>query len=281
MDFASIERLPRQLRKQLKTAERGLAPKDVHKLRRRAHRVQALAAIGPEPPRHLLRSVDAVRRSAGKVRDLDVIRTHALTLASEPSSDSLPRLLGRMVKLRARAAARLRKTLDRHGDRLRADLADYALQLAAAFPSPDTAASSAAPHRQGIQKLRRAVARLLRELSQGPEPGKDNLHNFRIKLKRLRTLAQFLPDPDTAWLACFSGVIAQIGAWHDWSHLGAVAHKTLDDIRDAPLLAQIDAAAASWLARAMTAARSLRKRPPAMAALPGVEIRPASHHRTA
>ena len=281
MDLASIERPLRQLRKQLKAVDRDLAPKDVHKLRTRAHRVQAIAAIGPEPPRHLLRCVDAIRKSAGKVRDLDAMRTHALTLAGESSPGSLPRLLRHMVKLRARAAAQLSKTLDRHGDRLRGDLADYAHRLAAAFPSPGAAASSAAPHRQNVQQLRRAVARLLREICLWPELGESNLHDLRIKLKRVCIFSQLLPDQDTAWLASLKGAITQIGEWHDWRHLATVAHETLDTVHDAPLLAKIDAAAASRLTHAIASARSLRKQPPAKAAPPRVEPCAASSHRAA
>ena len=281
MDLTPIERPLRQLRKQLKAVDRNFAPEDVHKLRMRAHRVLAIATIGPEPPRHLLPSVEAIRKAAGKVRDLDVIRDHALTLAGQSSATSLSRLLRRIGKLRTRAAARLDKTLHRHGGRLRRDLADYARQLAAAFPSPRATAAPAASHRQGMMKLRRAVAQLRREIAQRPEPGEANLHDLRIRLKRLRVLGRLLPDQDQARFASFSTVIAQIGEWHDWRHLATIAHKMLHTIRHAPLLAQIDAAAAPRLARAIAAARSLRTRPLAVSALPGAKIHPRHNHPAA
>ncbi len=258
MDSISIQRPIRQLRKQLKDFPRDPEPHQIHRLRTRIRQVQVTASIAPQFSRKWGKSLAAVRKAAGRIRDLDVLSQITQTLSPEPGSGSIERLQRRIRKDHKQASRSLEKALRGQSRQARKQLDEFARQLQSASASP-TVEEQAGPlaivaHRQ--------IAQLQEQIAQWPQPDEVNLHDLRKNIKTLRTLLQLMPDSNPAEIKSLGSVASRIGQWHDWQRLVALANKCLDDSRDSLLLGQIARKADLHLDRAIEAAHSLRVQHP-------------------
>src|SRR5438874_13230525 len=87
LDPKRVLKPTRKLRKLLKNMPKQPAPEQVHDLRTNTRRFEAiLAAISPDSTRKeksLLRELAAIRKRAGKVRDMDVLTDFAARITAD------------------------------------------------------------------------------------------------------------------------------------------------------------------------------------------------------
>jgi len=250
---AQIEKPLLKLRKLLKTISSSPAPDDVHALRTRTRRLEAtLTALGinhKKKSRRLLKLLTPVRKTAGKVRDMDVLIGHALTLSEHPGKQAVVLLVEHLSKMRVKYARKLHEQVSRRRPDLRGCLKDEVKlirkRLRASSPGLD---GQAAP---GI---------LITELSHWPGLDQNNLHLFRIRIKELRYMLQLGANPDGHLVDELSAVKDGIGEWHDWVELLKIAEKTLDAKKDQELLKTIERIGNEKLQVARTIANRLRGR---------------------
>jgi CHAD domain-containing protein len=264
MDLDQVEKPLRKLRKLLKSLPDNPPPEDVHKLRTRSRRIEAVAAalqpVGGKETKRLLKAIKPVRKAAGGVRDMDVLTGNLLHLEKNGSSDSLIRLIEHLGSARTTSAADLLATVARQRKTARRELKSYARLVESAAV--------------GKKPVRREVARALdsasgagttaddaiAELKDWPRLNAQNLHSFRLKVKALRYVLQTFPDPDTGFIDALGKVKDEIGNWHDWQQLLEIARAVLDRPEDRPFLAEIDGMARQKMAQALASANALRRR---------------------
>lgn len=255
--FDRAQKPLRQLRKLLKTPSAPPLPEDVHRLRTRSRQIEAITAALPSSAekltRRLLKSVKPLRKAAGRVRDMDVLADRVRSIPPELHGESIARLLEYLESSRKKHAAELVEALDRHRKQAREHLKQYAAQL-------EKRGASAALVHEAEEQVRSAAARCIGELADWPALNARNLHAFRLKVKELRTVLMLLSDADQLFVDALRTVKDQIGEWHDWFQLGAVASQALDALQHRALLALIRQNAKQKLTEALAAANALRTR---------------------
>lgn len=120
-----------RLRKFLKKKPNSPPPEKLHQIRSSARRLESsLAAMDIGKKRlkkRLERNLSALRKRLGKVRDMDVLTAHAISIASKASErECLVQLLEHLGAKRSEYTKRLRKAAKNYGPRLRNDLAKIA-----------------------------------------------------------------------------------------------------------------------------------------------------------
>src|SRR5690242_2075267 len=126
LDVERIEKPVRKLRKLLKKAPKNPTPDKVHDLRTNSRRLQtaveafALDSRGNE--RRLLKGLRRLRKRAGKIRDMDVLIGHALTVKPNGEQDCVVQLLEHLGAIRARQAKKLHDEMVQKGTPLRTRL---------------------------------------------------------------------------------------------------------------------------------------------------------------
>lgn len=249
----------RRLRKLLEEFPRDPSPEDVHELRTRARRLEAIVHAIPAgsdgETARLLKLAKPMRKAAGKVRDMDVLLAKLFALTEEPAGEGLPRLAEHLAALRSRHAERLVRVVRGRRKELRKRLKQYVDELERSG-SKGRLATLAAPQI------------LVTELEHWPRLDENNLHEFRIHAKELRYMLQLEPRGDGRCLAALGEAKDAAGEWHDWVELRAVAGSVLDAEADAEVLQQIESRARAMLRAGLTAANRLRKL--------GLEIRQAA-----
>jgi CHAD domain-containing protein len=262
MDSELWQKPLRQLRKQLKRLPDELTPEEIHRLRMHSRRVQSVLAViavpGSKSARQLIKSVDSFSRVCGRVRDLDVAQTNASVLQAFVPEGSLVKLCRRLGKQRKRAASRLAKLLERKGDSLRSALKMQTDRMDKKVSTGNRTAAALVPASGRPRQLRRLADSITQKLTVWPEPSNENLHTFRLQVKSLRSLNYYQSNADPILDHQLHCVALEIGSWHDWAYLAALAHELLNKEKDAELLAHVDGYLKDKLGDAQEAARSLR-----------------------
>ncbi|MDR3723763.1 MAG: CHAD domain-containing protein [Terracidiphilus sp.] len=263
MDAELWQKPLRQLRKQLKRLPDELTSEEIHRLRMHTRRVQSiLAAIATPRSKtsgQLIKSIESLSKTCGRVRDLDVAQTNASVLQAFVPESSLAKLCRRLGKQRKRAASRLVELLERKGDSLCSALKTQIGRMNKKVSAGNRTAVALVPASGRPRNLRRLAAKVAQELAACPEPSGENLHAFRLQVKSLRSLNYYLSAADPVRDHQLHCVALEIGSWHDWAHLAALAHELLNEEKDAELLAHVDGYVKDKLDDAQEAARSLRK----------------------
>jgi CHAD domain-containing protein len=261
LELGHVRKPLRQLRKSLKSLPSNPAMKEVHDLRTRARRVEAIvAALMPgndRRARRLLKTLKPVRKAAGKVRDMDVLASKALSLAGRGHDDSVARLLEHLQAMRVESAGQLLKTLARQRKDARHELKQFSRQIGRRFSAKNPRASAGTTCNQPHAG---AAISLMDELSRWPAFNAENLHAFRIKVKELRYVMQLAEDPDLKFMNALEKVKRQIGDWHDWQQLGEIAGNVLNRSKDRTALKKIQEIGTGKFNRALAAAYALRRR---------------------
>jgi CHAD domain-containing protein len=242
----------------LKDAASKPKPRTVHQLRSTIRRVETLLGseneASPRAAKKLQKQLDRVRKRAGKVRDTDVHRKALATLARRGDAAGRVEIEKALAKAREKQEKKLLRVLaDERDDGLVKRLRRVV----------GRAVGVAAPAAGSDDVLADVIERFERTLAETQPLGAGNLHEFRIRTKRLRYLAE------TAGSAHGERVVAAlkraqdaIGSWHDWLTLAERALRALDADRSAPILAAIHARVEAELAKAITVTaavgRSLR-----------------------
>jgi len=203
------------------------SPEEVHALRTQARRVEAvLDAVtldSGKQPKRLRHIMARVRKVAGGVRDMDVMIRYVLTLPKEESSGSVMRLVAQLAQKREKRARHLRDIIATHGKEARMLLKSY--------------------------------TRLI-------ELDSENLHGFRIRVKRLQYLLQISHLANRTATKTLAEVKDAIGDWHDWRGVRKVAEKVLDPKVDRAILNHVQVICDKRLRQALASASLLREQEP-------------------
>jgi CHAD domain-containing protein len=204
-------------------------PERVHKLRTGTRRVETLLKeLTPERSRNekkLLKLLGAIRKRAGKVRDLDVqlAALRSLKIPQQPRRKT--QLTQELIELRAEQENKLTKTLTKATvreirKRLRRTASDW---------TPEASRDPLAVAKQMLEPVANPKAPLT----------EDVLHRYRILGKRARYAAEFAPaSPEVErFMTQLKRVQDAVGHWHDWLTLTQTAAKRLGDVHESPLVA--------------------------------------------
>lgn len=269
-----VEKPLRDLRKALKKLSKDPQPDEIHELRTRARRVEAMAAAWTpgegKLSQQLIQSIKPLRNAAGAVRDMDVLTANVLKLPRGSGFGSLARLVENLGSARRAYSNALLREAGRRRKAACRNLEEYLRMVRTAFGSHKTASAEGASASPAEMALRSAAASLTRKLSRWAELDERNLHLFRIKVKELRSILQLFADSDPGFVEALGEANSRIGDWHDWQQFKEIAHQVLVLERDRPLLDRIDKTTRRRFDRALAAAHALRGRYLAMPLAVGV-----------
>ena len=259
----------RKLERDLEKLAAQQSNETVHRFRTSTRRLQILLEeLMPQRTRKqkkLLKILRAIRKQAGKVRDLDVqlAALRSLRISLEPRRKN--RLVQGLIELRAKHEKKLRKTLTKQGVR------EIHKQLTRASKEIDLESSSD-PATAAHQILSR-VAPLSKPLTE------DELHRCRLLVKRARYAAELAPESAAAteFITQLKRLQDILGNWHDWLTLTNTAAERLGSIHQSPLVAVLRNVTGGKLRNAVAAVAAS----PALQTGPKVVPALASHKREA
>jgi CHAD domain-containing protein len=260
----NAEKLHKSLRKLRKFAanlSKDAPPREIHKLRTNARKVEALFSAlsldSKKNERRLIKQLRRIRKRAGKVRDFDVLTGDLATVHVDDENDCKIRILEHLGCERRKQASKLRAFI---ADRR----ATLKIRLRKASATVDEALQTSEPHPASLATAE--ALRLSSELEMPKRLNKGNLHAYRLKVKQLRYLLELAPDRPK-FVEDLGKAKDAIGAWHDWEELIAIADKVLDHGSTCKLMRKLKEIANSKFAHALRVAEDLRrthlKAPPA------------------
>jgi CHAD domain-containing protein len=213
-----------KVRRSLSRMPKDPTPKQIHKLRTRMRRIEAvLDALGPVLPatRRLLREEKPFRRRLGNIRDMDVLTGLASSLKLDTEDEASIELLEHLGAERYRHTRKLRVSVRQDGQTFTRDLKRWAARLEKLVG--DEATPEARAESAGVIAAR-ALA-LSRQLNKYPRLSRSNLHEFRLQVKHLRYMLQMATDSETEFVSALGEAKDKIGEWHDWEQLTEVARE--------------------------------------------------------
>jgi len=236
--------------KELLRLSSGHSADAVHRFRTTTRRLQTLleqiVTADRRPHKKLLKMLNRVRKSAGKVRDIDaqLDALRSLKVPQEPRRKT--QLVHFLLDLRAQHEKRLRKLLKKDNVReIR-----KRLKRAAGLVQFDA----------GRDPL--AVAReLLAGVALPGGFGDENaLHRYRTVVKRARYAVEFAPkSPEsTQFLAQLRRLQDALGNWHDWLTLTHTATERFGGINESSLVAVLHNLTRGKLRNAVAAVAAAR-----------------------
>lgn len=242
----------RKLRKLLKSFPRDPTPGDIHHLRTQARRleanVHALFSDDDRRAQKLLKAVKPLRKTAGKVRDMDVLLGKTYALRIEPEQECMIKLAEHLAGMRRKHMQRLESTIARRNGKARRLLKRFMRRMTDGFD-----AMADRPDR---------IHDIAAELEHWPKLHAQNLHEFRIRAKELRYMLQLTAEEDRAAIDAFGRIKDTAGDWHDWVELEKIARKALNPETDRTLLKEIHNTMRDKLRIALTAANGVRRQGP-------------------
>jgi CHAD domain-containing protein len=257
--LAEVRKPVRQLRKSLKRFPPDPTVKDVHDLRTRARRVEAITGMlipgEKKTRRQLLKVLKPLCKAAGEVRDMDVLAAKARILAGPHRDGSPAELLQHLQATRIESSRKLAATVAERQQDAREKLKHFSLKIEKYFQAMSRDASA----KTGSGKLHTdAATRLMDELSHWPAFNIENLHAFRIKVKELRNTLQLAEGANQEFINALEGMKTKIGDWHDWQELGKLAGEVLDPGKHRAVLGEIEEIGSRKFKQALKAAHAVR-----------------------
>jgi CHAD domain-containing protein len=246
--------LSRDLSKFVGKLSEGVSEKGVHRLRTTIRRLETLANHAePEPGKKQQKALDelrALRKRAGKVRDLD-IQIGLLGLIGNGSASADRRVLTEALKKRRakqvdRLAAATKKL---GGSKLFSRLARITENLDTEQAAPATP----------LDHVHQELSQLATEYSSRQILKPARLHELRIKLKLLRYQSELAAEtPEQKNLVeKLKSVQDCIGEWHDWEMLAESAENQFGDRLSCALLVEIQSLLTAKYSAACSAATNL------------------------
>ena len=221
----------RKTEKELLRLSSGHRADAVHGFRTTTRRLQTLleqlVADNDRKHKKLLKMLNRIRKSAGKVRDIDaqLEALRSLKVHQEPRRKT--QLMQSLIELRTQHERKLRKLLKKQ------DIRDIRKRLRRAGDSVRLD-SSKDPLSVARQMLRTVP------VPKGPAD-EETLHRYWLVVKRARYAAEFAPkSPETnKFLAELKRMQDALGNWHDWLTLTHTAVERLGDVNQSSLVAVI------------------------------------------
>jgi len=221
----------RKTERELLRLSSGQPAETVHGFRTTVRRLQTLLEqLIPTRSRNqkkLLKMLNRIRKSAGKVRDIDVQlgALRSLKVPQEPRRKT--QLTQGLLELRAHHEAKLRKLLKK------SEIHELRKRLKRA--SKDVTFDSKRDPLAVAKQILSAVP-----LPSGPAEEKT-LHHYRIAVKRARYVAEFATRSAevTQFIAQLKRLQDALGHWHDWLTLTHTAVERLGDVTQSSLVAAL------------------------------------------
>ena len=255
LDFGNVRKPVRQLRKTLKRFAENPSTNEVHDLRTRARRLEALvgkvARLNKTSRKNLLKSLKPLRKAAGAVRDMDVLATNVRRLATHDNSAEL--LLAYLHDRRLESAEVLSKEVKDRRKKVRALLDAFQKKLQKQFETGHANAVVRKP-------LAETATELLDQLSSWPSFDAPNLHDYRIKVKKLQDVLKVTGGADPKFASALDNVKNSIGDWHDWQQLALIARQVLGKSKRRAALTELERVTRQKLQRALVSAQSIKTR---------------------
>lgn len=269
IDLKESRRAFDRLGRQFSRLRKKTSPDAVHKLRTASRRVEALLSeVVPQPDRNdrkLLELLAAIRRKAGKVRDLDVQMAALESLKIPGGNGDKTRLVEALTEERRKSEKKLSRSWDRKTEKeIRRRASRAASQL--------DRVKDAVPFALASKRL----AELGRSHFPLTERG---LHQYRIVGKRARYIAELdSSDPQARQLVeQLKSVQDVIGNWHDWLKMTQKAEKLLGGARELALVAMLQNLTRAKYRTALDAVAEIRSRfAKSSGTVPAVGPKPAS-----
>jgi len=219
----------RKTEKELLRLSSGHRAEAVHGFRTAARRLQTLleqvVADNNRKQEKLVKMLNRIRKSAGKVRDIDVQleALRSLKVPQEPRRKT--QLVQTLIELRAQHERKLLKLLKKQ------DIRDIRKRLRRAEGSIRFD-SSRDPLSVGRQMLSTVP------IPQGPAD-EQTLHRYRLAVKRARYAVEFAPksSESTRFLSELKKLQDALGSWHDWLTLTHTATERLGNVSESSLVA--------------------------------------------
>ena len=237
LNSRELDKRVKKLRKSLKGMRKNPGVEEVHDLRTRTRRVESilhaleLDASGNEG--RLLRGLKKLRKRAGKVRDMDVFTSYIVGLGLKDDPDCVVRLVHHLGNQRGRQASKLHSAVDKHAPELRRRLKKGRRKLDKAITdfedSKYTLDGNSSADEAPLHAMSTAL-RLSKELTGVRRLGRDNLHPYRIEVKRLRYVLEMAVaggSDQREFIDALNRVQDTIGEWHDWLELSSIARQVL------------------------------------------------------
>lgn len=260
LDAKKLQKPLRKLRKSLKQLSGRPAPEEVHDLRTRTRRLEAilhaLMLDRKRPGRRLLRTIAPIRKQAGKVRDMDVLTGFAAGLTADDEEECRVQLIEALGGKRIRFARKLRDTAATQRSQARQQLKRYAGVIDKGLTR---ATSRPAKQSEWPADAMAVALQLSSELARWPAFKADNIHPFRLKVKELRYVLQLAENADSQFIDALGETKDAIGEWHDWTQLEGIAAKVLDHGRGCNVLKEIHSRAQEKFDHAISVATHLRR----------------------
>lgn len=224
-----VQRIFRKTERELDRLSSQKNTKAVHSFRTSSRRLETLLEeIAPRRDRHgkkLLKMLNAIRRRAGKVRDLDVQleALRSLKVPQEPRRKT--RLMQSLIELRLKHEGKLRKLLRK------LDIEEIHRRFKQVHKGFETEGA-----RDPLAVAQKIVAAAI---TGGSSMDGEKLHRCRIAVKRARYAAELAEKSPAAteFIAELKCMQDALGNWHDWQLLTETAKKRLGEVSQSSLVA--------------------------------------------
>jgi len=238
LNSRELNRQLQKLRKSLKNFPKQPTVEEVHDLRTRSRRVESILEaleMNSGNEKKILRHLKSIRRRAGKVRDMDVFTLYIVGLGANEDGSCIVRLVHHLGLERRRHDRKLYSLVQRDAGDLRRRLRRAQLQLRSlvqrfvrsiANLNRKQKAKTEEPPLHAVS----VALRLFEELAAVRHLGANNLHSYRIEVKRLRYILEMAEDDageQHQFIEELKEVQDAIGEWHDWLELANIAHRVL------------------------------------------------------
>ncbi len=272
LNSRELARRLQKLRKSLKGFPRDPTVDEVHDLRTRARRVEyileALELDSAKNEKKILGHLKSIRTRAGEVRDRDVFTSYVVGLGTEDEPGCVIRLLHHLGVERHRHATKLHSLMQRDAKELRRRLSRSQRKVKSLVKrfaktrgkvtSKDKSRAEQAP----LHAVSLAL-RLSKELAAVTHLGPNNLHSYRIEVKRLRSVLE-MADEETSEQHQLMKELKQvqdaIGEWHDWVELTGIAREVLQHGTNCSVVKRTAEVAHDKFTRALRITEELRER---------------------
>jgi CHAD domain-containing protein len=224
-----VQRIFRKTKRELDRLSSEKHAKAVHSFRTSTRRLETLVEeIAPSRNRHqkkLLKMLNAIRRRAGKVHDLDVQldALRSLKVPQEPRRKT--HLMQGLIELRRKRETKLRKLLRKQ------DIRDIHKRFKQAYRAFET---------NGARDPLAVARKMLQSaIAAGPAMDAEKLHRCRIVVKRARYAAELAEKSvaSTRFLTELKRMQDALGNWHDWQLLTETARQRLGEVNQSSLVA--------------------------------------------
>lgn len=238
-----LEKRMRGLNRDLSTAVSKVLddpkPKSVHRLRTTIRRIESLVSYAnPEISKKEERSLEkmaALRKRAGKVRDLDVQADMLVTLGNGSAAKDREILAELLKKKREQQAKRLESAIKKlHDAKFFGRLNRIAEQ--AGVPQ-DSKNRPLAP----LEEAKAQLVEMASDFGPGETMKASRLHEARVALKRIRYLAELAEESAAQkdFMRKLKSTQDAIGDWHDWLELTDRAEKRFSDRTNSALVSEM------------------------------------------